>query len=206
MVRIASALIVLSVGLIYGAPVFALTEAECESPANKGTCRIGSCNDGEQEIGVCTDNLWEVTCCSKGVLPPGGSAQSSSGGTGVVSPAAPTSSGSGGAASPGSPITLSDPLKGIGLYGILNRLIISFLGVIGAVSLLVFVYAGVTYMTAGSSDRVKKATDAMKYAVLGIMIIMMAYIVTNFFFQALTTDPANANKTQKPVTLPQTPQ
>lgn len=100
----------------------------------------------------------------------------------------------------GSSTKLKDPLGGVGLIGALNRIINTFLGVVGAIALLVFVFAGVTYMTAGGSEeRVSRAKDTMKYAILGLAIITFAYALTSFYFQALTTTPTVT------VTPPSTP-
>lgn len=186
---LASGVLTLFVSLLFVTQVAAMTTAECTNKTNKGTCRA-YCEAPQTQIGDCSDNSLATVCCSN-----------SPAAQGTTTPQA--SAPSQGA---GSSMTLADPLHGIGLYGILNRVIIAFLGLVGAVALLVFVYAGVVYMTAGSSDRVKTATDAMKYAVLGLMIIMMAYIITNFFFQALTTDVTATNTQQKPITLPQAQQ
>lgn len=88
----------------------------------------------------------------------------------------------------GSSITLKDPLKGIGLLGAINRLVTVFLGIVGALALLVFIYAGVIYMTAGGAeDRVTKAKDTMKYAIIGLAAIILAYVLTSYFFEVLTT-------------------
>ena len=84
-------------------------------------------------------------------------------------------------------MTLTDPLGGIGLLGALNRIIMTFLGVVGALALLVFVYAGVVYMTAGGHEEsVTKARDTMKYAIIGLALIIFAYVLTSFYLTALT--------------------
>jgi hypothetical protein len=100
--------------------------------------------------------------------------------------------------SAGSSMSLSDPLGGVGLIGILSRLVKTFLGLTGAIALLVFVYAGVMYMTAGGDDsQVTKAREAMKYAFIGLVLIMGAYALTNFYFMVLTQAPA-AQTSQPP--------
>lgn len=87
--------------------------------------------------------------------------------------------------SPGSPTEITNPLgAGTTLFTIINRIITAFLGVIGALTLGVFVYAGVLYMTAGTSDRVKEAVDTMKYAVIGLAMIAFSYSITKFFLDA----------------------
>lgn len=86
----------------------------------------------------------------------------------------------------GSSSKLTDPLGGANIYVIINRLVTTFLGVVGALALAVFVYAGVMWMTAGSSDRVKKAKDSMKYAIIGLAMIGFSYAIVSFFMDSLT--------------------
>jgi len=86
----------------------------------------------------------------------------------------------------GSPVTLTNPLgAGATFYTIIRNVIQAFLGMVGALALLVFVYAGVLWMTAGSSDRVQKAKDTMKYAVIGLAMIAFSYVITSFMVDAL---------------------
>lgn len=94
--------------------------------------------------------------------------------------------GSGGASGGGSPVTLTNPLgSGASFYTIIRNVIQGFLGMVGGLALLVFVYAGVLWMTAGSSDRVQKAKDTMKYAVIGLAMIAFSYVITSFVVDAL---------------------
>ena len=95
------------------------------------------------------------------------------------------------APSQGTSLPLFDPLNGIGLIGIINRLVTGFLSIVGALSLLVFVYAGVMYMASGSSEtRIKKAKETMKYGAIGLAIIMLSYTITRVYFRVLTEDAA----------------
>ncbi|GEM_PF-3266949 len=95
---------------------------------------------------------------------------------------------SAGAGNPGSSTKLKDPLGGVGLYGLLRRLISAVLGLVGAVALIVFFASGVMYMV-GGEENVTKAKSAMASAAIGLAIIFFAYTITNFFFTALTTVP-----------------
>jgi hypothetical protein len=82
---------------------------------------------------------------------------------------------------------LKDPLGGVGILGIVNRAVNTFLGVLGALALLVFIYAGVVYMTAGgAADRVKHAVDTMKYAMIGLALIIFSYAIILTFFRSFT--------------------
>lgn len=103
----------------------------------------------------------------------------------------------------GSSAVLHDPLGGVGILGVINRLVLTFLGLVGSISLLVFVYAGILYMTAGGAeDQITKAKDTMKYAFIGLVLIMGAYIFTNFYFNVLTQDPPQPKAPPK-VQVPQ---
>jgi hypothetical protein len=81
-----------------------------------------------------------------------------------------------------SPTKLQNPLgEGTTIVDVIRRAVTAFLGISGAIALLVFVYGGVVYMTAGGSDRVKEAQDTLKYAFIGLVIITFAYTISNTF-------------------------
>ena len=88
---------------------------------------------------------------------------------------------------PGSSWTLNNPLGTTDIPTILGRLINTFLGLVGAIALLTFVYAGVMYMTsAGGEKGITKAKDTMKYSAIGIAIIIFAYAIATNYFTILT--------------------
>ncbi len=73
---------------------------------------------------------------------------------------------------------------GVGIFDVLGRAVKTFLGVIGAIALLIFIYGGVTYMIAGGEEsRVTKARDILKYATIGLVAIILAYVLVNFFIR-----------------------
>ncbi len=79
-------------------------------------------------------------------------------------------------------VQLPDPLNGANLLQVLGNVIRVFLGTVGAISLAVFVYAGLMYLfSAGSSDMVSKAKETMKYGAIGLLVIMGAYLLTTVF-------------------------
>jgi hypothetical protein len=107
----------------------------------------------------------------------------------------------------GSPLVVENPIQGIStVTGVIQRIIRVFLGMVGALAFAVFIYAGVTWMTAGSSDRVKMAKDSMKYAVIGITLIILSYAITNFIINAFAnsgsfTSTPTKQSTQEAVPL-----
>ena len=71
---------------------------------------------------------------------------------------------------------------------LIGKLLIPVLGIIGSITLLVFVFGGFVWMTSGGSpEKIKKGTNAMLYAAIGLCIIFSAYgiitIVTTEFIK-----------------------
>lgn len=91
-----------------------------------------------------------------------------------------------GGSAPATTIKLENPLgQGADLFTIIGRVVKNFLGVVGAIALLVFIYAGVSYMTAGGEQaRVTKAVDTMKYGIIGLALIILAYTIVSYFIKA----------------------
>lgn len=60
------------------------------------------------------------------------------------------------------------------------------LSLVGTISLLAFVYGGITLLlSAGSSDKVKKGLDIIKAAVVGLVITFASVLIINLFFGGL---------------------
>ncbi|MBU0636943.1 hypothetical protein KKH16_01905 [Patescibacteria group bacterium] len=59
----------------------------------------------------------------------------------------------------------------------------SFLGV---VFLILIIYAGFTWMTAGGDEeKINKAKDTIQRAIIGLIIILCSYAITIFIFGKL---------------------
>ena len=100
-------------------------------------------------------------------------------------------------AAPVKTITLENPLgPGATLYTVIQRVIKAFLGIVGALALLVFIYSGVLWMTAEASERIQKAKDTMKYAVIGLAMIAFAYAISTFAIDVLTGKYAKQSQPQ----------
>jgi lysylphosphatidylglycerol synthetase-like protein (DUF2156 family) len=57
----------------------------------------------------------------------------------------------------------------------------TLLFVVGAVSVVVIIYAGIRYVTsAGDSSRVAGAKNTLLYAVVGLVVAVLAYAIVNF--------------------------
>lgn len=74
------------------------------------------------------------------------------------------------------------------LKATIGRIIQIFLGFLGIIAVVLIIYAGFLWMTAGGdSDKVDKAKDYIKNAVMGIVIILAAYIITSFVLEQVGT-------------------
>lgn len=61
------------------------------------------------------------------------------------------------------------------------------LGVLGSISLLMFIYAALLWLTdLGDGAKVKKAKTILIWSVFGLVLIFSSYLLTNFLFQAVT--------------------
>lgn len=70
----------------------------------------------------------------------------------------------------------------------IGRIIKIVLGILGVILVVIVVYAGFLWMTAGGeADQVKKAKDWMTNAVVGLIIILSAYAITDFVITKLIT-------------------
>lgn len=63
----------------------------------------------------------------------------------------------------------------------IKSLVDTLLFILGAISVLVIIVAGIMYATsAGDAGRVKKAKDTLMYAVIGLVVALLAYGIVNF--------------------------
>lgn len=68
--------------------------------------------------------------------------------------------------------------------GIINVL----LGVVGLVFVVLFIYGGITWMTAmGNTETVKKAKSTLVNSLIGLIIVVAAYAIASYVVPALVT-------------------
>lgn len=87
-------------------------------------------------------------------------------------------------------VKLNNPLTGnttgIAISTLSGRIIKAILGLVGSVSLLMFVIGGFLWLTsAGNEERVKKGRQTIVWAALGLIIVFSSYAVLKFLFEAL---------------------
>jgi len=62
------------------------------------------------------------------------------------------------------------------------------LGILGILFVSLTVYGGVLWMTAGGDDKqVTKAKETLQSAVIGVVVIMISYAITEFVLRTLVT-------------------
>lgn len=72
---------------------------------------------------------------------------------------------------------------------LLARIISWIIGIIGIVLVALFVYGGVVYATsAGNEDRIEMGKKIMLYAIIGVLVIAIAFAVSRYVVQALFVD------------------
>lgn len=91
-------------------------------------------------------------------------------------------------------VKLSNPIKGSPTIPVfLGRVITGLLGIIGSLTLVAFIYGGFIWLTSGgSSDKVKKGTQTMEYAIIGLFIIFGAYAILNTVISGLRGGPGTS--------------
>ena len=95
---------------------------------------------------------------------------------------------SGGGSTSSTPIHLYNPLGAdTDVPAFIGRGIRGVLGLIGAIALLMFIYGGVTWMTAGGdAKRVEGAKSIIKNSVIGLLLIFFSYSLIGVFFSFFT--------------------
>ena len=167
------------------------TASKCAAKASNG---CGWKNPDPGKSYECMPNYDEPKCVS---LYGGELSPSYSGcglGTGCcIAPVCTAPAASGGttptAVKPPSEYKLTNPLGVTDISVIIGRIIKTFLGIVGGIALMVFVYGGVMWMTArGDQSQVKKGQEALTAAVIGLFIIIFSYTLAGNFVAFLTSE------------------
>lgn len=77
---------------------------------------------------------------------------------------------------------------------IIATIIKTALSLLGILFIILMIYSGYQWMTAGGNeDTVKKSRSRIINAVIGLVIIVLAYSITTFVFRSLPGGPSGAN-------------
>ena len=85
-------------------------------------------------------------------------------------------------------VSLVNPLTGTEeIPALLGRVVRAALGLVGSLSLIVFIYGGLLLMTAaGNEEQVIRAKNTLIWATLGLTVIFTSYAVLSFIIESLT--------------------
>lgn len=164
-----------------------------------------ACKNSSGQSGTCQrqgsgDNF---TCDTTGTAPDGSSGGGASGG------APDGASGvSGGTTNATSPQTVSfiNPSRFNSIIELVAGIINALLGILGAITVAVLVLSGFKYMTSSNPGEVGAALDGIKNAIVGLMIVMGAFLITQYVISALAgSSTAPTTPTTNPSTTPTTP-
>ena len=102
--------------------------------------------------------------------------------------ASPTPTASDPASGDSGSIALYNPLDtNIGVAEFISRGIRTVIGFVGALALLMFVYGGVMWMTAGDSKRVETSKEILKNSTIGLLLIFFSYSIVSIVFSLLSS-------------------
>lgn len=143
-----------------GALQAAVSPAECASQYN-GTCSA-TCGEGSVGVDSCGSGL---QCCAP-TKPPSEAAKPGEEKAKEESVVKFQSYG------------YEDPLGGVSIPSLVARIINQVLPLVGALFLIMFIWGGVQWFTAGGDEgKVKRARQTLTNAAIGIAIVMGAYLL-----------------------------
>jgi len=166
----------------------ATTKTACEAAAGAGPVIASCCN-----FSSCTaSTIGQIFTCAS-VL---GSAADTSctctgAGTGTetaiaATPATPTTSGAD--TTTAADTTMGNPLKEDNPVAIIGNIIRAMLGVVGAVTLLMFIYGGfMLIFSGGEQEKLEKGRKTLIWAIIGLAIILSSYSILSYVFKILIT-------------------
>lgn len=110
-------------------------------------------------------------------------------GTGTAAAYTPAASTTTGAATTAtSTTTLNNPLKEDNPVAIIGNIIRAMLGVVGAVTLLMFLYGGfMLIFSAGEQEKLEKGRKTLIWAIIGLAIVLSSYSILSYVFKILVS-------------------
>ena len=148
---------------------------QCLSDAGANdTCGGSKCNTGQ----VCA-TIGGNKQCVQNQCTGGGGAGNGGGGTTPPANTTPTD-----ATAPQS-VGFTNPITFNSIPDLIAGIINALLGLLGAITVAILVMSGFKYMTSSNPGEVGQALDGIRNAVVGLMIIMGAFLITQYVITAL---------------------
>lgn len=174
-----------------------------DNDCNTGTCANNACAGCDQILLICMPRSVEgadcilTSDCVEGLECGAGGICARPAQQNQPEQQAPATPPAGGAAAPPPAVQqLTNPLgAGADIPEIIARVIKAVLGLVGSIGLLMFIYGGFLWLTAGGSEeRVKKGREVLTWAVIGLATIFTSYAILNFIISGLTRSAGQANE------------
>jgi hypothetical protein len=147
----------------------------CRAPGPKtGPCDISKKPAGNPGVATAPDG-------SAGGPAGGGAPDGASGGPTNVGA---TNGGTTDSSAPQS-VGFTNPIKFNSIPDLIAGIINALLGILGAITVAILVMSGFKYMTSSNPGEVGQALDGIRNAVVGLMIIMGAFLITQYIISAL---------------------
>jgi hypothetical protein len=81
---------------------------------------------------------------------------------------------------------MTNPLKTVNVAEVIGRVIRAILAIIGSIFLMMVIYGGFTWMTAAGNDtKVAKGRSILMWAIIGIIVIFLAWMLVAVVFEAV---------------------
>lgn len=149
---------------------------KCVSDQGKdGKCGAESCSAGQ----VCLNDVGGKPKCIQNQCTGGGGAGNGGGGTTAPGNETPTD------ATAPQTVGFINPIRFNSLTELIAGIINALLGILGAITVAVLVLSGFKYMTSSNPGEVGAALDGIRNAIVGLMIIMGSFLITQYVISAL---------------------
>jgi hypothetical protein len=84
-------------------------------------------------------------------------------------------------------VSLDNPIQPQSIPVLIGYIINAVLGIVGSVALIMFVYGGIVWMTAGGNEQsITKGRNILMWAAVGIVVIFSSYALVRFVIGAIT--------------------
>jgi len=83
-------------------------------------------------------------------------------------------------------VGMPTPLANISIQQLIGRIIQYLLGFSGVIALVMFIYGGLSWMTAqGNQEKLTKAKNTLVWSVIGLILIFSSYALAKFVIDTL---------------------
>ena len=84
-------------------------------------------------------------------------------------------------------VIVYNPIKAENVPDLVNTIVRGVLGVVGAITLFMFVYGGLMWMPwGGLSSRIERGRNPLVWATIGLLVIFSSYAILHFIFGAIS--------------------